>query len=498
MFLLETTTLILGTWLVMLILFSLRKDFLRKKQGQQLPPGPTPLPLLGNFMVQVNSRMFLKSLLKLREKFGSIYMIYLGPHPVVVLSGYQVLKEALVDQREEFSARGRMAVAEYILQGYGITASNGERWKQLRRFSLMTLRNFGMGKRSIEERIQEEARFLVEALRETKGLPFDPTFFFSRSVSNIICSVVFGNRFDYEDKRFLSLLRNINEIMRFMNSTLGLVFSCFSCVMKYLPGPHHRKLKNLVELKDFVRERVKIHQETLDPSSPRDFIDCFLTRMQQEKENPESEFHAENLVASTVNLFFAGTETVSTTLRYAFLILLKHPKIEDKVHQEIEHVIGRERRPALEDRSRMPYTDAVIHEVQRFADIIPTGLPRTVTQDVKLQGYTIPKGTDVYPLLTTTLHDPEQFSDPKCFNPGHFLDENGSFQKKEAFLPFSTGKRMCPGEGLARMELFLFFTTILQNFTLKPTRDPEDIDLTPELSTAGHLPRAYTLSVLPR
>ncbi|XP_030074948.1 cytochrome P450 2A4 [Microcaecilia unicolor] len=498
MFLLEATTIILGVCVFTLILLSLKKDVPGQRQDLRLPPGPIPLPLIGNLLIQLNARRLLRSLLKLREKFGSIYMIHLGPRPIVVLSGYQVLKEALVDKKEEFGARGKIPLAEYILQGYGITVSNGERSKQLRRFVLMTLRNFGMGKRSIEKRIQEEAHFLVEALRKTNRLPFDPTFFFSQSVSNIICSVVFGNRFDYEDQKYLSLLKNINEVLRFMNSTLGLIFACFPRIMKCLPGPHHGRMRNLVELKDFVTEKIKVHQETLDPNSPRDFIDCFLKKMGEEKENPETQFYIENLVGSTVNLFFAGTETVSTTLRYGFLILLKYPKVEEKIHEEIERVIGRERCPSMEDRSRMPYTDAVIHEVQRFADIIPTGLPHSVTQDVQLQGYCIPKDTDVFPMLTTALHDPEQFSDPVHFNPNHFLNENGTFKKKEAFLPFSTGKRVCLGEGLARMELFLFLTTILQNFTLKPTGDAENIDLTPELSTVGHLPQAYTLCMLPR
>ncbi|XP_069500519.1 cytochrome P450 2C18-like [Ambystoma mexicanum] len=492
---LASTTALLGLALLFIALASLWRN--SKRQILHLPPGPTPLPILGN-MLQLNPKELLNSLLRLGNTYGAVFTVYFGPRPIVMLYGYETVKEALVDNKEDFVSRGILPVHNHILKGYGITMSNGERWRQMRRFAIMTLRNFGMGKRSIEERIQEEAQFLVEEIKSTQGIPFDPTFVFGNAVSNIICSIVFGNRYDYEDKKFLALLTHINELLRFMNSTWDQVFSCFPHVMKYLPGPHHSKLKHLRDLRTFVEERTKVHEETLDLSSPRDFIDCFLIKMNKEKENPDTEFHNENLVSSTVNLFFAGTETVSTTLRYGILILLKYPEIREKMQQEIDRVIGHNRFPSVEDRSKMQYTDAVIHEIQRFSDIIPTGLPHTVTRDIQFRGYTIPKGVDVYPLLTTVLRDDSQFKNPEHFSPTRFLDENGCLVRKDAFMPFSAGKRMCPGEGLARMELFVFFTTILQKFNLKPVTCPEDIDLSPDGSTSGRLPRPYQLIALPR
>lgn len=121
---------------------------------------------------------------------------------MVVLSGYQAVKEALVDQAEEFGGRGDYPVFFNFTKGNGIAFSNGDRWKVLRKYSVQILRNFGMGKRTIEERILEEGHFLLEELRKTQGKPFDPTFVVSRSVSNIICSVIFGSRFDYDDDHY--------------------------------------------------------------------------------------------------------------------------------------------------------------------------------------------------------------------------------------------------------------------------------------------------------
>ncbi|XP_026543552.1 putative inactive cytochrome P450 2G1 [Notechis scutatus] len=146
----------------------------------------------------------------------------------------------------------------------------------------------------------------------------------------------------------------------------------------------------------------------------------------------------------------------------------------------------------------MPYTDAVVHEIQRVTDIVPLGVPHTVIRDTQFRGYLLPKGTDIFPLLGSALRDPKYFSDPENFNPGHFLDENGRFKKNEAFVPFSSGKRVCLGEAMARMELFLYFTTLLQNFSLKSPLHPKDIDVSPKMSGFGNIPPVYQLSMLPR
>nr|XP_056701800.1 cytochrome P450 2F3-like [Euleptes europaea] len=462
-----------------------------------LPPGPTPLPLLGNFF-QLDRKNVIKSLMKMSEEYGPVFTVHLGFRRVVVLCSYKVVKEALVERAEEFSGRGQLPAFSKDFKEHGVVFSNGERWKHLRRFSLHTLRNFGMGKRSIEEQIQAEAQFLVEELRKTEEVPFDPVFIISRAVSNVICSVVFGNRFEYDDEKFLILNRLITERFRVASSPMAQLYNMFPEIMDKIPGPHHRGSKCSQGIISFILERIEMQKASLDLCMPKNYIDCFLAKMEQEKQNPESEFCLENLVMTTFNLFFAGTETISTTLRYGFLILLKYPHVQEKIHEEIDRVIGRDRMPAIKDRSKMPYMEAVLHEIQRFSDILPMSLPHAVTHDTHFRGYVIPKGTDVYPLLTTVHFDPEQHSNPHEFDPRRFLDARGCFQKVDAFMPFSAGRRVCLGEGLARMELFLFFTAILQTFTLTSPVPPGQISLVPAVSDLGKVPPLYQLSMLRR
>nr|XP_045235496.1 cytochrome P450 2F5 isoform X2 [Macaca fascicularis] len=412
---------------------------LSSRDKRKLPPGPRPLPLLGNLLL-LRSQNMLTSLTQLSKEYGSVYTAHLGPRRVVVLSGYQAVKEALVDQGEEFSGRGDYPVFFNFTKGNGIAFSNGDRWKVLRRFSIQILRNFGMGKRSIEERILEEGSFLLAELRKTEGEPFDPTFVLSRSVSNIICSVLFGSRFDYDDERLLTVIRLINDNFQIMSSPWGELYNIFPSLLDWVPGPHQRIFQNFKRLRDLIAHSVHDHQASLDPRSPRDFIDCFLTKMAEEKEDPLSHFHMDTLLMTTHNLLFGGTETVGTTLRHAFLALMKYPKVQARVQEEIDLVVGRTRLPTLEDRAAMPYTDAVIHEVQRFADIIPMNLPHRVIRDTAFRGFLIPKGTDIITLLNTVHYDPSQFLTPQEFNPEHFLDANQSFKKSPAFMPFSAGE----------------------------------------------------------
>ncbi|KAF0886113.1 cytochrome P450 2C41-like isoform X1 [Crocuta crocuta] len=487
--LLVVLVLCLSCWL----LFSLWKQ--NPGKGK-LPPGPHPLPFIGNIL-QVDVKNIGKSLCNLSKTYGPVFTLYLGMKPAVVLHGYKAVKEALIDLGEQFSARGSFPLAERVNNGHGVLFSNGKTWKEIRRFSLMTLRDLGMGKSGLESRVQEEAYYLVEELRKTNALPCDPTFVLGCASCNVVCSVIFQNRFDYTDQTLIGFLERFNENSKILSSPWIQVYNCFPAFIDYLPGSHRKIYKNIACTKNYILEKMKEHQESLDINNPRDFIDYFLIKIEQENRKQQLEFTCENLVATASDLFGAGIETTSTTLRFALVLLLKYPEVTAKVQEEIDCVIGRHRSPCMRDRSRMPYMNAVLHEIQRYIDLIPVNLPRAVTHDVKFRNYVIPKGTTILISLTSVLHDDKEFPNPEKFDPSHFLDDSGNFKKSDYFMPFSAGKRSCMGESLARMELFLFLTSILQNFTLKPLVDLKDLDTTPVASGFGRIPPPYQLCFIP-
>ncbi|XP_050764240.1 cytochrome P450 2C5-like [Gymnogyps californianus] len=446
------------------------------KKRSRLPPGPAPWPILGNLQ-QKDVLPLYRTYEKLSSTYGPIFTVWLGLKPVVVLCGYEVVKDALLGHSEEFGGRPEIPLLVQLSKDYGFISNDEKKWRELRRFTLSTLRDFGMGKSSMSQWVQQEAQHLVELLAKLKGNAFEPMMMFRHAVANVICSVVFGSHYSYSDTAFLELLNVIGTYISFFLSPIAMVYNTFPNIMHHLPGPHRKVLANCEKLKDYIRERVELHKLTLDPSCPRDYIDCFLMKAEKEKSSLENMYSDEDLVMSVFNLFGAGTVTTGNTLVFFLLTLAKYPHIQAKVQEEIDAVVGAGRAPSMEDKLRMPYTNAVIHELQRYQKTRIENFPRMTTQDVVFRGYTIPKGTAVIPVFSSVHMDPTQWENPKEVDPGHFLDEKGEFRKREAFMAFSAGKRMCPGEALARIELFLFLTTLLQSFTFQLAVQYEEMDL---------------------
>ncbi|XP_066451713.1 cytochrome P450 2C14-like [Eleutherodactylus coqui] len=486
----------LVTLLVSLVVILFLVNALKnQKQGnyKNFPPGPKPLPIIGNVLMLDMSKPH-KTFMELSETYGPVFSVNIGMTKTVVLCGYETIKDALINHADAFSDRPIVPVTDNLLGNNGVVFSSGENWKVMRRFALSALRDYGMGRKAIENKIIEEAECLVQKLKSYEGKPFDNLTCINAAVANIIVSILLSHRFEYEDPTILRLMGLTNENVRLLGSPWIRMYNSFPSLMDRLPGAHRTVFGNIREFQKFIRATFTKQKKELDVNDQRNLVDAFLAKQQEGK--PESEYyHNDNLTVLVGNLFAAGMETTSTTLRWGLLLMMKHPEIQQKVHDEIERVIGLAP-PQMEHRKQMPYTDAVIHEIQRFGDIVPGNLPHATSEDVTFRGYFLPKGTLVIPLLHSTLRDKTYFEKPDEFYPEHFLDSKGNFKKNEAFIPFSIGKRSCAGETLAKMELFLFFTTLLQNFTFKPTAGAK-LDLSPALG-ATNSPKPFEICATSR
>ncbi|XP_056144014.1 cytochrome P450 2K1-like isoform X1 [Lampris incognitus] len=470
-------TTMLGTALVLLLVYffsSLDQDC-----GKE-PPGPRPLPLLGNIL-QLDPHKPHNTLCKLSKKYGSVFTVYFGPKKVVVLAGYTTVKQALINQAQEFGEREIAPVFMDINQGHGILFANGDSWKEMRHFALTNLRDFGMGKKAAEEKIIQECQYLIQEFEKYEGKAFDTKHLLNYAASNMISSIVYGIRFEYNDPQFQAMVDRINENIHLAGTAPIQLYNMFPWLGSWIKS-WRMLMKNIKMNVRETRDVIRHLKETLNPHMCRGIVDSFLIRKQKEENSGvlDSHYHEENLIVTVNNLFAAGTDTTGTTLRWSLLLMAKYPHIQDQVQEELSRVIGN-RQVVVEDRKNLPFTDAVIHETQRLASVTPIAIPHITSQDVTFQGYFIKKGTTVYPLLISVLNDESEWESPHTFNPAHFLDENGKFVRNNGFMPFSAGRRVCVGESLARMELFLFFTSLLQRFrfTPPPGVTEEELDLTP-------------------
>ncbi|XP_061060172.1 cytochrome P450 2D14 isoform X8 [Eubalaena glacialis] len=409
----------LATLAVAVAVFLLLVDQMHQhsRWAARYPPGPMPLPGLGN-LLQVNFQDPLLSFSQLRRRFGDVFSLQQVWTPVVVLNGLAAVREALVYRSQDTSDRPSATVYEHL--GYG---------------------------------------------PRSEGRPFSPNALLNKAVSNVIASLTFGSRFEYNDLRILKLLDILEDGLKEEVGFVRQVLEAIPVLLR-IPGlaakvfPAQRAFMALID------ELVTEHRMTRDRAQPpRDLTDAFLDEVEKAKGNPESSFNDENLRLVVSDLFSAGMITTSTTLAWALLLMILHPDVQRRVQQEIDEVIGQGCRHPPVQTPPVP--------------------------DISCQGTTLITN------LSSVLKDETIWKKPFHFHPEHFLDAQGRFVKQEAFIPFSAGRRSCLGEPLARMELFLFFTSLLQHFSFSvPAGQPRP-------SSHGVFaflvtPSPYQLCALPR
>ena len=183
-----------------------------------------------------------------------------------------------------------------------------------------------------------------------------------------------------------------------------------------------RRVEIITEQKKFFMEEIRKHKETIDELNPRDFIDVYLTEM---KTTANEHLTIEDLVIGIYDMFMAGTETSSTTLKWILLYLVLHQDIQDKCRKEIHSVIGQETRFELSMLSSLPYTTAVVTEIQRVSRVAPTSLFHTTTAPTTVGPYKFPKGSAFLANISFISHDPEFFPDPHTFKPDRWIGSDG-------------------------------------------------------------------------
>ncbi|XP_038056997.1 cytochrome P450 2J6-like isoform X2 [Patiria miniata] len=440
------------------------------------------------------------------QKYGPVFSVTLPYLRIVVLSSYEAIREAF--QNQLLSDRPVIHVLKHGVKGHGVAFSSGETWKVQRKMVLNFLRAFGVNRSSFEEKIALEASHLNAELRQLDGRAFNPSHLFANAVSNIICSVVFGQRYEYSDPRFKKLLRAVYRNVAIIGGNTGpLQMLPFAYLLKPLIPVLKETEDNGKLINNFAKEVLEEHQKDFDPDNPRDFTDVFLRKMaaattegesDKDSNNNESILTVHNMCATASDLFVAGTETTSTSLRWGLLYMMARPDILEKVQQELDAVVGRGRLPRMSDKPNLPYTEATLMELQRVANILPLGIPHQASEDTTILGFDIPKGSVIMPNMWALSTDSKLWQDPETFRPERFLDETGrNVVKQEEHIPFSIGRRMCIGEQLAKMELFIFLTHLFHQFTIKKP------DGSPPISFKGVMgvtlsPLPYEVCVIPR
>ncbi|XP_026711620.1 cytochrome P450 1A5-like isoform X2 [Athene cunicularia] len=444
--------------LVFLLIQSLRQHV---PPGLKSPPGPKGYPILGN-VLELRKDTHL-ALTRLSQKYGDVMEVRIGTRPVLVLSGLDTIKQALVKQGDDFLGRPDLHSFQYISNGQSLAFSpdSGEVWKARRKLAQNALKTFSIAPSPtssstclLEEHVSKEADYLVtkflQLMDEEKS--FDPYRYLVVSVANVICAMCFGKRYDHNDQELLNIV-NVSE--QFGDVAASGNPADFIPVLQYLPSRAMTLFKDFNKrFICFLQKNVKEHYKTFDENNIRDITDSLIEQCLDKKveANTAMQIPKEKIVNLVNDLFGAGFDTVTTGLSWSLMYLVTYPNIQKKIQKELDQIIGQERRPRLSDRGTLPYTEAFILEMFRHSSFLPFTIPHR-----------------------------KLWKDPLTFNPERFLSAEGTEVNKvagEKVLIFGLGKRKCIGEPIARWQVFLFLSTLLQQLEFSVC-DGKKVDMTP-------------------
>ncbi|XP_046550255.1 cytochrome P450 2C15-like [Haliotis rubra] len=461
------TEIILGAAVVLFIAYI----YQWKRKYSKMPPGPKPLPVLGNFQ-EIKDSTMLNDLTRLGSQYDGIFTVHLLMEPVLILDQFHIIRDLLLSPAyaDIFSGRVNSYISKYLLPDDLLFQTASDTQQYLRKLTFRGIKQYGTALKNVEHLAQTEIQEMINRCRERNGVSFDPWNDLNQYVSNVILVLLCGRKFQLGHKTLENCqkISDAYDVLLHHKNQFLIDNVPFSTTL--IPQLRHA----CQFLKDgyhyFTETFDKISQESKDTTP-----NCLYTLLLQEHE--EGLISTENIKGVMVDSLLAGVITTKPTMYNALAAMVNFPEVQKKIQEEIQRVVGKDRLPGLEDRNKMPYSKAVELELYRYYTPIGTPGPRNTTQDCSFKGYSIPKGTRVIYNVWRVHHDESFWENPFTFDPTRFLDDNGELlpsedEKRQRLLTFGVGKRSCIGEKLARVRIFLGLTSILQNFDL--VRDPSE------------------------
>ncbi|XP_071503498.1 cytochrome P450 2U1-like [Diadema antillarum] len=461
------TTILAGGALTALVFYLVVRG--RRTRRWNHPPGPPEWPVFGSVFSLLFTKLQQHEILfQWSATYGGIFSFTMLGTRVVVLSDEKLIRETLQDPY--VSDKIPFPACETILgrPNTGIAFASGSVFKEQQRFFLTVFRKVNSSVIKFEEIIASQVLRFLEEMESYGGKSFNPTDLVTVSVSNVIMKIVTGKTYSFDDPDFLRIAACSDRLSEIIGPAglLGMISWLAS-----LPLPAKEELTELMRtMLGFIRQHVDEHKASYSPDEPAtDFISCYLKEMARRSKVPddESTFDEINLLQTCWDAIFPGFETSISTLRWTYHLLASHPELQARVRREISDVVGSDRLPTFADRHNLPLTEATIAESMRLRPVIPYVAPHVASRDRKIAGYDVPAGTRVTINLWYVARSPALWDEPDKFRPERFLDQEGCFDRSLEPVLFSYGQRACPGEQLARMELFLFVTFVLQRFSLR-------------------------------
>ncbi|KAK0426818.1 hypothetical protein QR680_009915 [Steinernema hermaphroditum] len=456
----------------------------KKTFRKDLPPGPPALPLLGNAHQFIVGRLQGKSNVDVMREwkalYGSVYTMWLGPMPVVIVCDYKTAMDVFVRNGEDHAGRASAFVFQKARENLGLVFTDGPAWQEHRRFALFTLRNFGLGRNIMQQRILEEIKYRFEALdREIDDskrgyVEINPTYFLDLLISSVINKLIAGYRYDDSNiEEFRNLKHSLDITMDILTPLDMILFNNYTYDLPLFRKRWAATTKPQFDIINLMRKQIADRRQAIASGQHHldmelggdDYIDAFFIEMEKRKQNGEDLgfFKDEYLAANVMDLWIAGTETTISSLLWCFIYILNDAPIQEKLRVEFHRITNGNREIELTDKSSMPYTNAVITESLRCGNVLNFNLLHRTTCKTVVGDYVIPENVSITPQVSVIMTEEKEFANPNKFDPDRYI-KNKNLEKQ--MIPFGIGKRSCLGERLARAEMFLILSNFLQRYKI--------------------------------
>ena len=471
-------------------------------ENRNLPPGPFPLPIIGNIhQMGLNPPITMTAL---SEKYPHVLKLKFPIGNVVILNSPEAAEEALVTKKGDFAGRPIQDFypSDLVLEGRDIVSAD---YGPLLTFRLKIFKSalhaFGEGAKEVEHRLHETIEVLLKQFEETEGRPFRSRTYIAAAITIQLWEWLSSATLSYSDPK-LHKIMNFNDT--FVNLASQGSFIQLFPLLRYLPTEFSRRLKKLLKTRDeLFGELLEHHKKTFQNGVVRDITDGLLEAYENEKEKHASKDVGcnDDIKYIMMDVITAGSDSSISLTDWFILNMVLKEDIQEKVQQELDKCMDGNGLPHFDDVKNFPYLHAVICEVMRTTSSTPFLLPHRTTRDTSVMGYPVPKKTTVFVNQYRIHYDSKAWDEPQAFKPERFLDGDGNFvgwNMFTAFMPFGLGRRACPGQNLAKLQVFAVLSGLFYHFKFKLADDQPMPNLDDNIPGAIRNPLDYKVVAIKR
>jgi len=407
------------------------------------------------------SRDATQALTRWAREYGDIVYYRFFDFRFYVLFHPQHVEQVLLGKTGNF-VKGITSRANPELFGNGLLTSDGDFWRRQRKLSNPAFHRESLVRYA--DITTEEASRLLQAWKngETRNIHNDMMYVTLR----IVLQSLFGS--------------DLGESIKVIEPALDAIMvssSGFHSIAFFLGIPTPTRARHFRAVREIdrvvygliARGREKLRSSAgRDPNAERQTAGGakdLLTLLLTARDDDGNSMSDQQLRDEVITLLLAGHETTALNLSWSWYLLAQHPEVEEKLHAELDAVLGG-RPPSAADLPKLQYTDRVIRETLR---LYPPAwrIFRRTQEPFTVGEYVLPAGSNIVLSQWVTQRDPRWFSEPERFHPDRWSEEATAKLPRFAYFPFGGGPRVCIGAGFAMMEATLLLATIAQRFRMR-------------------------------